>query len=104
MGLLLGGILACAGCGKSNQNAVTSGPQMDLAKFTQAFPSPTPEQQTGIANISNDIRYRLYPKALEGLDALAADTSLTEQQKKAVADMIAGIQHAMTNEPAAAPQ
>jgi hypothetical protein len=77
---------------------------MDLAKFTQAFPSPTPEQQGTLSKVANGVRYRLYPEALTALEALASDTSLTEPQKKAVADMTAGITQAMTNAPPAAAQ
>jgi hypothetical protein len=103
-GLLLVGVLAFAGCGKSNKSTAQGGASMDLAKFTQAFPSPTPEQGASVAKVSNSIRYRLYPAALEALDGLAGDASLTEPQKKAVPDMIAGIQQAITNTPPAPPQ
>ena len=104
-GLLLAGALAFAGCGKSAQSPAPGDTvRMDLAKFTQAFPSPTPEQQGPISKVSNGIRYRLYPEALTALEGLAGDTSLTEPQKKAVADMIAGITQALTNAPPAPAQ
>ena len=102
---LLAGVLAFAGCGKSAQNTAPGDTvRMDLAKFTQAFPSPTPEQQGTLSKVANGVRYRLYPEALTALEALASDTSLTEPQKKAVADMIAGITQAMTNAPPAPTQ
>jgi hypothetical protein len=41
---------------------------------------------------------------LTALEALASDTSLTEPQKKAVADMTAGITQALTNAPPATAQ
>jgi len=104
-GLLLAGALALAGCGKSAQSTAQGDTvRMDLAKFTQAFPSPTPEQQGPLAKVASGVRYRLYPEALTALEALASDTSLTEPQKKAVADMTAGITQAMTNAPPAAAQ
>ena len=100
--VLAAGLLVFAGCGKSDKNSAQAGAaRMDLAKFTQAFPSPTPEQQGTLSKVANGVRYRLYPEALTALEALASDTSLTEPQKKAVADLIAGITQAMTNAPAA---
>ena len=103
-GLIVAGLLAFAGCGKSSQSTTASGPQIDLAKFTQAFPTPTPDQQKNLFKVSQGIRYRRYPDALAGLEGLDGDASLTEPQKKAVADMVAGIQQAMTNTPPAPPQ
>jgi hypothetical protein len=100
--VLAAGLLVFAGCGKSDKNSAQAGAaRMDLAKFTQAFPSPTPEQQGSLAKVNSGVRYRLYPDALAGLEALASDPALTEPQKKAVADLIAGITQAMTNAPAA---
>jgi hypothetical protein len=101
-GLLLAGVVAFAGCGKSDKNSAPSGAaRIDLAKFSQAFPSPTTEQQGNLAKVNSGVRYRLYPDALAALDGLSNDPALTEPQKKAVADMIAGVQQAMTNAPAA---
>ena len=74
---------------------------MDLAKFSEAFPTPTPEQQQYVAKASQGIRYRMYPDALAALDQLSADASLTDAQKKAVNDLIEGIKQALTNAPAA---
>ena len=104
-GLLLAVALAFVGCGKPAQSpAPGDRVRMDLAKFTQAFPSPTPEQQGALSKVANGVRYRLYPEALTALEGLAGDTSLTEPQKKAVADMIAGITQAVTNAPPATAQ
>lgn len=101
-GLLLVGMVAFAGCGKSAKSSAQADTvRMDQAKFAQAFPTPTFEQQGNLAKVSEGVRYRIYPNALAALDVLASDTSLTEPQKKAVADMIAGVQQAMTNAPAA---
>ena len=100
-GLLLAGALALAGCGKSAQSTAQGDTvRMDLAKFTQAFPSPTPEQQSDIAKVNQGVRYRLYPNALAALDKLATDPALTEPQKKAVNDMIQGVKQAMETTPA----
>jgi len=99
-GLLLAGLLGLAGCGKSDSVGDRGlPPAMDLAKFQQAFPSPTPEQQSNIAKVSEGVRYGLYPNALAALDKLAADPALTEAQKKAVSDLVAGIKQTMAKAP-----
>ena len=100
--VLVAGLLVFAGCGKSDKNSAQTGTvRMDLPKFQQAFPSPTPQQEANLSKVASGVRYRLYPDALAALDGLSNDPALTEPQKKAVADMIAGVQQAMTNAPAA---
>ena len=105
-GVLVVGLLAFTGCGKSDKGAAQAIPgTMDLAKFRQAFPSPTPEQQASISKVAEGVRYRLYPDAVAALEKLASDPSLSETQKQAVNGMIEGVKAAMTNAPAApAPQ
>jgi hypothetical protein len=104
-GILMAGLLAVAGCGKS-EKAVAQQPSaaMDFTKFRQAFPTPTPEQNQAIAKVSGAIRYRQYVEVLMALDQLGSDASLTDAQKKAVNGFIEGIKQAMTNAPAAPPQ
>ncbi len=103
--ILLAGMLALAGCGKSDQNQAQRVPaMMDLPKFQQAFPSPTPEQQTSLEKVISGVRYRLYPEALAALDKLSADPSLNDAQKKAVNDMIQGIKQTLSPAPASAPK
>jgi hypothetical protein len=94
--VLLAGGLAFAGCGKPAstqvQGTITA---MDLPKFQEAFPSPTPAQQSSIDKVRMGVRYGMYPDALAALDKLASDTSLTEPQKKAVSDVIEGIKQTL---------
>jgi hypothetical protein len=100
--VLAAGLLALVGCGKSKATGGSVDPvRMDFPKFQQAFPSPTPAQESNIQKVGNAVRYRLYQDALDALGALDSDTSLTEPQKKAVADMIEVIKKSMAN--AAAP-
>jgi hypothetical protein len=99
LGIVVAGLLAFAGCSKSNKPVAQHG-AVDIMKFRQAFPTPTPDQQNNISKVTQGVRYRLYPRALEALDKLNADPSLTDAQKKAVSDMIEGINQAMTNAPA----
>jgi len=77
---------------------------MDLPKLQQAFPAATPEQQACLSQAGDGIRYSLYPKAIAALEKLAADATLSEPQKKAVADMMEGIKQAMAQAPAAPAQ
>jgi hypothetical protein len=100
-GLLLLGLLAFVGCGRSDKDQAQGIPAaMDISKFQQAFPSPTPEQQANIAKASEGVRYGLYPNALAALDKLAADPALTEPQKKAVSELVEGIKQTMAKAPA----
>jgi hypothetical protein len=101
--ILLASLLALVGCGKSDKAGGRGLPAtIDLPKFQQAFPSPTPEQQDAIGKVSAGVRYRLYPEALAALDKLAADPALTEPQKKEVNDLILGIKQATAAAAAAA--
>jgi len=104
-GLLVAGLLGLAGCGKSDSAGDRGVPAtMDLPKFQQAFPSPTPAQQSSIAKVTEGVRYGLYPNALAALDSLAKDPALTDAQKKAVSDLIEGIKQSMATAPAPPPR
>jgi hypothetical protein len=104
-GIVVAGLLAFAGCGKSDKAAAQpTSAAMEFTKFRQAFPAPTPEQQQAIAKVSQGIRYRLYPDAIAALAPLSGDASLTDAQKKAVDDLAAGLNQMMTNAPAAPTQ
>jgi hypothetical protein len=98
--LFLAGVFAFVGCGKSAKStAPTDAARMNVVAFKQAFPSPTPEQQSTVFKVTNGVRYRIYPDALEALEKLASDPTLTEPQKKAVADMTQAVKQAMANAP-----
>ena len=99
--IVVAGLLAFAGCGKSEKPTTPAGQAgIDIVKFRQAFPNPTPDQQQCIAKVAQGVRYRLYPNALENLTKLSADASLTDAQKKVVNDMTEGVKQAMANAPA----
>jgi hypothetical protein len=99
--ILVACLLALVGCGKSNKGSDQSDTAgINLPKLQEAFPSPTPEQQSAIAKVFEGTRYGLYPQALAALDKLAADPKLTEPQKKAVNDLIQGIKQTMAKAPA----
>jgi hypothetical protein len=103
--LLLVGVLALAGCGKSGNSTPQRVPvAVDIQKFRQVFASPTPDQQASIEKVANSIRYGLYPDALAASEKLGSDPALTEPQKQAVTSMIEGIKQAMAKSPAVPPQ
>jgi hypothetical protein len=103
--ILLVGVLALAGCGKSGKSSAQGVPAaMDLPKFQQAFASATPEQQVSATKVHASIRYGLYPDALAALAKLDGDATLTGPQKQAVTNMIEGIKQTMAKAPAAPAQ
>src|ERR1035437_3463997 len=100
--VLLAGVVAFAGCGKPASTQVQGTiAAMDIPKFQQAFPSPTPAQQSSIDKVRTGVRYRMYPDALAALDKLASDPSLTEPLKKAVSDLIEGVKQTLAKTAAA---
>jgi hypothetical protein len=90
IGILLAGVFALAGCGKSQtqQQGAPSvemrGVKVDLPKLRQLMP---PEKQPAIGELMSSLRYGLFPEALTQLQKLSADPSLTEEQKKVINDV-----------------
>jgi hypothetical protein len=95
-GVLAAAVLAFAGCSKSNEGAAggaASGP--DYTSLAKSFTGATGDVQVGLDKIKTALRYSDYPTALSELEKLAANSSLTEPQKKAVGDMIQQIKTAV---------
>ena len=88
-GLLLAGLLAFAGCGKSEKPApVESSVQIiDATSFRPAFESASPQIKALVNDTMMSIQGVAYQKALADLDKLAGLPDLTEAQKKVVADL-----------------
>lgn len=105
-GLLVAGVIALAGCSKSNESAPAAAgtPMLDLMKLSEAFQAATPELRSSVDRIRMGVRYQNYPAAMVELDKLANDAQVTEPQKKAVNDVIeqlkAVLAAAATNAPA----
>jgi hypothetical protein len=89
LALLTTASLVLVACGKPAAKAHDSldvnGVEVELPKFHQAFAAPTPEQQPSVSQVIMSIRYRQCDQALEALDQLAKDPSLTEPQTRVVA-------------------
>jgi len=81
-------MIVAGGCSKSAAPAQNApAPVIDVEKFKQAFPNPTPEIRASLDQIGFGIRYGTYDKASQELDKLANAGALTDPQKKAVADL-----------------
>jgi hypothetical protein len=103
--VLMAGVLALAGCGKSNKQAAqtqhTPG-VVDLNGLQQAFPDASPEVHAVLDKVRFSSRYGQHEASLVELDKLSAMPNLTDAQKKAVADVIEQVKAAIQARPAPA--
>jgi uncharacterized lipoprotein len=100
--ILAVGVLALAGCGKSNEpkpGARRPG-VVDLSALQLAFPNPAPEVSSSLDKLRFSLRYRTFDAAVVELDKLSNLPNLTEPQKKAVADVIEQVKAAINAVPA----
>ena len=106
LGCLAAVCLMAAGCSKSEQAPQApdiNGVTVDIPKLNQAFESATPEVKASVTQVGFSIRYGKYEDALMALDKLSSDASLTEPQKKVVAEVIEQVKKLAGAAPAAAP-
>lgn len=85
------GIVGFSGCKKAQEaqpSPQIGGVTVDTPKLLQAFNHSDPELIKTANDVSSNVRYGEYMKALEGLDKLSNDPKLTDAQKKVVADVI----------------
>jgi len=107
--VVLAGLLASvgSGCSKKEQApppAARDGVAIDTLKLQNAFPpTSSPEVIASVRAVRSGVRYGNYIDALMALDKLAADPSLTEPQKKLVADVSEQVKQANNNKNGAAP-
>jgi hypothetical protein len=85
-------IAGLAGCSKSQSSdasAQRGGGSVDMPKLTQAFMNTTNEQiRNQLFEVDQGFRYRDYLRAIAGLDKLANNPDVTEEQKKVVAEVL----------------
>jgi hypothetical protein len=88
-GLLIAGLCVFSGCSKkqTEQPAGSEFRPLHAAPLRAAFKSSTPENQAVVDKVIMSIQASMYQDALAGLDKLAATPGLSEEQKKAVADL-----------------
>lgn len=106
LALVLTGVVALAGCGKSGKSktpARTPG-VVDLSALQQAFREPTPQLSQSLDRIRFSVRYRQFENAIVELDKLVQMPNLTDDQKKAINDVIEQAKAAMNAGPPAPPQ
>jgi hypothetical protein len=100
------GVLALAGCGKSDKNAKAPRVpgRVDLSQVQEQFPNPTPEAAACLDKIRFACRYRTFDTAQAELDKLAKLPDLTEPQKKAVDEVIEQVKVAISSGAGRPPQ
>jgi hypothetical protein len=98
---LVFGLLAGTGCKQAEDapgpTPVYYGVRVDLPKLDTVFTSAGADVQSSAALTKQYIRYAELPKALAELGALAANPTLTENQKRVVNDLTAQIKQAIAN-------
>jgi hypothetical protein len=95
--ILIAGMLASAGCGKSSKPAgpVRTPGVVDISDVQLAFPAPPPEVASSLDKMRFSLRYRQFDVALVELDKLAHLPNLTEPQKKAIDEAIEQVKQAI---------
>jgi hypothetical protein len=94
--ILTVGVLALAGCSKSDKGPPPREPgRVDLSQLQQQFPNPTPEIAACIEKVRFACRYRTFDTAQAELDKLAQLPNLTEPQKKAVDEVVEQVKTAI---------
>jgi len=90
--VLLASAVAFSGCGKKQPPvppaAEISGVKVDVPKLRQALMGAAPEVQTDLNQVTSNLRYGQYEKALMSLDKLVNNPVLNDSQKKVVNEVI----------------
>jgi hypothetical protein len=97
------GVLLCAvvsGCGKSDSadKAIADAPPVarpadpvDLTQFEKAFATASPGMRVFADEVAAVIRARAYPDALEQLQKMSNNQTLTSEQRQAVTGLTASV-------------
>jgi hypothetical protein len=102
--VLMAGVLALAGCGKSNKQPARTPGVPNVSDLLQAFPNPSQDVTTSLDKIRFASRYGQWEQALVELDKLSNMPNLTDEQKKAINDVIEQVKEAIKVRPNAPPQ
>lgn len=105
--ILLLGFLALTGCNKSQPVAAVpeiEGVKVDFPKLQKTFENSSGEIQQHVSDAVQGVRYRMYDRTLEALDALANDANVTADQKKVVNELIEGMKQVVAKTPPPAAQ
>ncbi len=99
--VLVAATLTLPGCGKSSKPppppVTANGTAVDLPNLGQALVSAPVEVKTVLSDVQFAMRYADYPRALAGLNKIAGNPSLTEDQKKSVNTVIEQVKQAASS-------
>ena len=101
------GLFSFAGCNKTPPAAAVpeiEGVKVDFPKLQKTFESSSGEIQQHVSDAVQGVRYRMYDRSLEALDALANDPNVTADQKKVVTELIEAMKQVVAKAPPPAPQ
>ncbi len=108
LGLLGAGLLAAPGCGKKEALPPTPagvtrmyGVDLEVPRLEQEFSTASPELQAVVQQIKRDCRTYRWQRVGGALERLGAEPSLTESQKKAVADLAGEVRQVVEKQAAA---
>ncbi len=76
-----------------------NGVKVDLPKLQDSLTNGTPEQQSLVRNAMSGIRYGQYADSLMQLDKLSKDTTLNDQQKQALNQVIEQMKQVVAKAP-----
>lgn len=99
--LLTVSLFALVACKKTKppETVVVSGVTLNLPKFQEVF-FGDPHFETTVSKISMGVRYHQYAEVLKGLQSMASDPAISEQQKQVVAELTEQVKQLMA-QPAA---
>jgi len=101
------GLLAFAGCSKSAPAPTVpeiNGVKCDFPKLQRTFDGASGEVQQHVSDAVQGVRYGMYDRSLEALDALSNDASVTADQKKVVTELIESMKQVIAKSPPPAGQ
>jgi hypothetical protein len=109
LGLLGIPLLAAPGCGKKEPPPPPTpeggtriyGIDLDVPRFEQEFTTASPELQRVVQQIKRDCRTYRWQRVGATLEKLGADPTLTDSQKKAVADLADAVRRVVEKQAAA---
>jgi hypothetical protein len=95
-------LLAFVGCKKAETVAAVpeiNGVKVDFPKLQHTFENASGEIQQHVSEAVQGVRYQMYDRSLEALDALSNDQSITADQKKVVTDLIEAMKQVIAKSP-----
>ncbi len=100
--ILVLSFLAFTGCNKAPQQPSApeiNGVKVDFPKLQRAFENSSGEIQQHVSEAAQGVRYGMYERTLEALDALANDPNVTADQKKVVNELIESMKQVIAKAP-----